>query len=171
MIVRLIDAREFRAYPDALRFVVDVKRRGLRIAAASSSKNAALMLRRIDMAPYEQTPDGSAESSLAAPAAHRSLHDVLDADVSGRDFAHGKPHPDMFLAAAEALGISPERAVVVEDAAAGVAAAVAGHMCSIGVARMGESELLRGVGADLVVASLDEVDRDALLAGRLQRVA
>jgi beta-phosphoglucomutase-like phosphatase (HAD superfamily) len=164
MIVRLIDEREFTAYPDALRFVVDVKQRGLRIAAASSSKNAAHMLQRIDIGLYAHS-HGVAALARRSP---QSLYDLLDADVSGRDFAHGKPHPEMFLTAARELGVDPDAAVVVEDASAGVAAAVAGGMCAIGVARMGEHELLAASGADLVVTSLDEVDRDALLEGSLR---
>jgi beta-phosphoglucomutase len=51
-----------------------------------------------------------------------TLLDFFDADVSGRDFAHGKPHPEMFLTAAGELGAAPEAAIVMEDAAAGVMA-------------------------------------------------
>jgi hypothetical protein len=47
MVVRLIEAGDFTAYPDALRFIIAVKDAGLRVAAASSSKNAGLFLRQI----------------------------------------------------------------------------------------------------------------------------
>src|SRR5215471_1088791 len=47
MVVRLIEAGDFHAYPDALRFIIAVKEAGLRVAAASSSKNAKLFLRKI----------------------------------------------------------------------------------------------------------------------------
>jgi len=47
MIVRLIEAGDFTAYPDALRFVIAVKDAGLAIADASSSKNATSFLRKI----------------------------------------------------------------------------------------------------------------------------
>ena len=47
MVVRLIEAGDFTAYPDALRFIIAVKDAGLRVAAASSSKNAELFLRKI----------------------------------------------------------------------------------------------------------------------------
>ena len=46
---------------------------------------------------------------------------------------HGKPHPEMFLTAAGELGVRPERAVVLEDAVAGVQAAKAGEMGAIGM--------------------------------------
>ena len=58
---------------------------------------------------------------------------------------------------------------MVEDAAAGVQAAKAGRMAALGVARLGDEELLASVGADLVVRSLDEVSRPALAEGRLER--
>jgi beta-phosphoglucomutase-like phosphatase (HAD superfamily) len=100
--------------------------------------------------------------------AGKTLLDLFDVDVSGRDFAHGKPDPEMFLTAARELGVEPAHAVVLEDAPAGIQAAEAGEMASIGVARRpDDAELLEGAGADLVVATLDDVDIDALRGGRL----
>ena len=96
-----------------------------------------------------------------------TLLDFFDADVSGRDFAHGKPDPEMFLTAARELGVAPHAAMVIEDAAAGVEAAKAGDMAAIGIARADDADLLTRAGADIVVTTLDEVDRSALAAGRL----
>ena len=164
MVVRLINAGKFTAYPDALRFVIAVKELGIRIAAASSSKNAVLFLRKIRL-------DSFADAHAATSASLRpdlTLLDAFDADVSGRDFAHGKPHPEMFLTAAHELGVDPADAVVVEDAAAGVEAAKAGAMAAIGIARAKDTELLAAAGADIVVTTLDEVDRGALVLGQLR---
>src|SRR5208282_4039781 len=47
MVIQLIEAGDFTAYPDALRFIIAVKDAGLKVAAASSSKNAGLFLRQI----------------------------------------------------------------------------------------------------------------------------
>ncbi|MCY7290355.1 MAG: hypothetical protein LH624_19450, partial [Cryobacterium sp.] len=47
MVIKLIEAGEFEAYPDALRFVLAVRDAGIPLAAASSSKNAGLLLRQI----------------------------------------------------------------------------------------------------------------------------
>ena len=93
--------------------------------------------------------------------------DYFDADVSGRDFAHGKPDPEIFLTAARELGVEPRDAMVLEDASAGVEAAKAGGMTAIGIARAGDAELLATAGADLVVTSLDDVDTAALARRRL----
>jgi beta-phosphoglucomutase len=100
-----------------------------------------------------------------------TLLDYFDADVSGRDFKHGKPHPEMFLTAAEELGVPPDAAVVIEDAPAGIEAAKAGAMYAIGIARGDDADLLAGAGADIVVTSLDEVDLGGLRDGRLTTAA
>ena len=163
MVVKLIEAGDFTAYPDALRFIIAVKDAGLRVAAASSSKNAGLFLRQIRLDSFAE------EQGISSPTVHPGLTllDYFDADVSGRDFAHGKPHPDMFLAAADELGVAPEHAIVMEDASAGVQAAKAGGMGAIGISRKDDAELLADGGADIVVKSLDEVDLAALADGRL----
>jgi beta-phosphoglucomutase len=163
MVVRLIEAGDFTAFPDALRFIIAVKDAGLTTAAASSSKNAKLFLRQIRLDTF------AAEDGIESASLHPgvTLLDFFDADVSGRDFKHGKPHPEMFLAAAGELGVAPEHAIVLEDAAAGVEAAKAGDMAAVGIARADDADLLEGAGADIVVETLDEVDVAALGDGRL----
>ena len=94
--------------------------------------------------------------------------DIFDVNVCGRDLRHGKPDPEIFLLAASALHIEPAQCLVVEDAPAGVAAARAGRMVALGVARHGDAALLRAAEADLVVTSLDDVAIDALAHGRLR---
>jgi beta-phosphoglucomutase len=163
MVVRLIEAGDFTAYPDALRFIIAVKDTGIGVAAASSSKNARLFLRKIRLDTFAQQ-QGITSASLRRGL---TLLDFFDADVSGRDFAHGKPHPEMFLTAARELGVAPHAAMVIEDAAAGVEAAKAGHMAAIGIARSHDAGLLARAGADIVVTTLDEVNRSALAGGRL----
>ena len=163
MVVRLIEAGDFTAYPDALRFIIAVKDAGIRVAAASSSKNANLFLRKIRLDSFAQ------EQGISSPSVRPGLTllDFFDADVSGRDFKHGKPDPEMFLAAAKELGAPPEDAIVMEDASAGVKAAKAGGMGAIGIARADDADLLAAAGADIVVTTLDAVDLSALRDERL----
>jgi beta-phosphoglucomutase-like phosphatase (HAD superfamily) len=163
MVVRLIEAGEFTAYPDALRFIINVKDAGLRVAAASSSKNAELFLRKIRLDSFA-AQQGISSATLRPGL---TLLEYFDADVSGRDFAHGKPDPEMFLTAARELDVDPENAIVMEDAPSGVQAAKAGSMGAIGIARRDDAELLAAAGADIVVKTLDEVDVAALSEGRL----
>jgi len=163
VLVQLIDANDFTAYPDALRFIIAVKDGGIQVAAASSSKNARLFLRKIRLDSFAR--EQGITSASVRPG--MTLLDIFEADLSGRDFAHGKPDPEIFLASAHELGVSPEHAIVIEDAAAGVQAAKAGGMAAIGIARADDAQLLTAAHADIVVTSLDEVDFDALTEGRL----
>ncbi len=90
MVVRLIEAGEFTAYPDALRFIIAVKDAGLRVAAASSSKNAGLFLRTIRLdtfaaehgltvaAYYVENESGA---KLSRPELFRLLSDAKPGDV------------------------------------------------------------------------------------------
>jgi len=167
VLVRLIDAGDFTAYPDALRFVLAVRRSGIPIAAASSSKNADLFLRRIRLDTFAEQ-EGLTDHFIRPGM---NLLDVFDADLSGRDLAHGKPDPEIFLTAAAELGVPAEQCFVVEDAASGVQAAKAGKMAALGIARADDQELLADAHADLVVTSLDEVDVAGLARHRLARVS
>jgi beta-phosphoglucomutase len=146
-LIKLIEAGDFTAFADAIRFVLATKAAGIPIAAASFSKNADLLLRQVPLDTYV------AEQGL-------TLLDPLDADVSGRDLPRGKPDPMIFLVAAEELPATPVRCFVVEDAAVGVQAAKAGGMAALGAARLGDEQAqqaLADAGADLVVRTLDEV--------------
>ena len=163
MVVELIEAGEFTAYPDALRFVLAVRATGIRIAAASSSKNANLFLRQIRLDTFAAEQD--IEHDFVTPGL--SLLDLFDADLSGRDFAQGKPHPEIFLTSAQELGVPPERCFVVEDAVSGIQAAKAGAMAALGVARADDAAALAAAGADIVVTSLDDVVVGRLADGRL----
>jgi len=89
--------------------------------------------------------------------------ELVDAYLGAEDVTRGKPDPDVFLNAAEQLGVLPERCVVVEDAAAGIEGARRAGMISIGVGG-GAVE-----AADVVVLSLSDLSDDAfsdLLRGR-----
>jgi trehalose/maltose hydrolase-like predicted phosphorylase/beta-phosphoglucomutase-like phosphatase (HAD superfamily) len=163
-IVGLIEEGRFMAFPDALRFILVVKGLGIRVAAASSSKNAKLFLSRIrlDLFAAEQRLD----YGFIRP--RMTLEEAFDADISGRDFPKGKPDPMIFLTAAQELGLDPGDCFVVEDASSGVQAAKAGNMAALGVARLDDRDLLVGAGADLVVPTLDDVSLPALALGRLE---
>lgn len=167
MVVELIEAGRFSAYPDALRFVIAVKDVGMAIAAASSSKNAGLFLRQIRL-------DTFAEQEGLSPdwmTAGLTLLDAFDVDISGREFKQGKPHPEIFLTAASELDVAPGDAFVVEDAESGIQAAKAGAFCALGVARHDDEALLAGADADIVVNSLDDIALEGLAESRLERRA
>ena len=76
---------------------------------------------------------------------------LFDVTVAGDEVAHGKPAPDLFLAAAERLGVVPADCVAVEDSPPGVASAVAAGMTVVAVARKPEHR------ADLEPHLVDEL--------------
>jgi len=125
-------------YAPAIALVQVLRAQAIKTAVVSSSNNCAAVLEA---------------AGIAA---------LFDARVDGMDITRlalaGKPAPDAFLEAARRLGVTPARAVVVEDAIAGVAAGRAGRFgCVIGVDRHGEPQTLRAAGADVVVTSLAQV--------------
>jgi beta-phosphoglucomutase len=147
----LIKGGRVKAFPDALRFVEAICRLGWPMAVASSSKNANAMLQLIRLA------DGS------------TLHDAFSVNVCGRDLRHGKPDPEIFQLAAEELHVAPAHCFVAEDAPAGIQAARAGGMAALGVARLHDEAGLHAAHADVVVATLDDVEMSALTGGCLCR--
>jgi HAD superfamily hydrolase (TIGR01509 family) len=108
----LIDS-ELVPFDDALETLRDLAARGLAVAVASSSPR----------------------SRLDRTLARAGLSDTFAVSVAGDEIANGKPAPDMFLAAAERLGVEPGRCAVIEDSAPGVAAGLAAGMTTVGVAR------------------------------------
>ncbi|HET7755051.1 MAG TPA: HAD-IA family hydrolase, partial [Anaeromyxobacteraceae bacterium] len=115
-------------------------------------------LRALDIA----TAVVSSSNNCAAVLEKAGVSDLFDTRVDGLDLTRqrlrGKPAPDSFLEAARRLGVEPARAVVVEDAIAGVEAGRdGGFCCVIGVDHGGRSMALRSAGADVVVTTLSQV--------------
>lgn len=106
---------------------------GIKFALGSASKNAPLILEKV------------------------GLLERFTAIVDGNDVSKAKPDPEVFLIGAEKLGLKPENCVVVEDAIAGVEAANAANMVSIGI---GEKEVLGH--ANYVFADMTEITNDFL---------
>jgi len=90
------------------------------------------------------------------------LTDSFEAIAAGEDVTRGKPDPQVFLVAAERLGIRPERCVVVEDAVAGVEAALRAGMKALAVTTNHSREALSA--AHRVLESLEEVGPEDFLA-------
>jgi beta-phosphoglucomutase family hydrolase len=126
-------------YASAIALVRSLRALEIKTAVVSSSNNCAAVLDAVGIA------------------------SLFDARVDGTDISRlalqGKPAPDGFLEAARRLGVEPGRAVVVEDAIAGVQAGRAGKFgCVIGVDRRDQGQALRDAGADVVVTDLAQVE-------------
>ncbi|MBW3610778.1 MAG: beta-phosphoglucomutase family hydrolase [Actinobacteria bacterium] len=138
LVLELIRTRGVDLYEASVRFVEVVGDAGLSRAVVSASKNCREVL---------------------AATGIEDLFDVrIDGVVAEEEGLQGKPAPDMFLAAAAALGVEPASGAVFEDAEAGVAAARAGVFgWVVGVDRTGNAEALLRHGADIVVGDLGEL--------------
>jgi beta-phosphoglucomutase-like phosphatase (HAD superfamily) len=104
----------------------------------------------------------SAPRENVAPAIDRlGARDCFSAVVTGSDVQHGKPDPQIFLVAAQRLGVPPARCVVIEDAPVGIVAAAAAGMACVGLASTGRTREMLGK-AQLVVDALSELSPQVL---------
>jgi HAD superfamily hydrolase (TIGR01509 family) len=132
----LIDS-DLVLFEDAVGAARSLRSRGVPVAVASSS-------------PRER---------LQRTLGRAGLLDAFDVVVAGDEVAHGKPAPDMFLLAAERLGVEPSACVVIEDSPPGVQAGIAAGMFTLAVCRVPGTEASLAA-ADRVV---DTVSADAIL--------
>jgi beta-phosphoglucomutase len=119
--------------PDVSRVLDYLKGHNMPIALGSASKNARPILQKVQ------------------------LIDYFDVIVDGNNVTKAKPDPEVFLLAAEALGVNAASCVVFEDAVAGIAAANAAKMISIGI---GDPQILHE--ASFCFRDFTEMDTDFL---------
>jgi beta-phosphoglucomutase family hydrolase len=138
LLLELIRRRGLRSYEGSVLYLQAVRDAGLRRAVVSASANC--------------------RTALAAAGLTDLFEVRIDAERAATEHLRGKPAPDTFLAAAQALDVEPTAAAVFEDALAGVAAGCAGRFgFVVGVDRTGHADELRRAGADVVVTDLSEL--------------
>ena len=138
LVLELIRTEGVDVYEGSVRFLEAARECGLRRAVVSASKNC--------------------REVLVASGIEDLFEARVDGTVAEERGLRGKPEPDMFLAAAEILGVAPTQAAVIEDAVSGVAAGrTGGFGWVVGVDRGGNADGLRAAGADIVVADLAEL--------------
>ncbi len=138
LVLAKLAAGGVQVYEGSISYIHAVRAKGISTAIVSSSANTQQVLDSAGIA---------------------GLFDVrVDGVIAKERGLHGKPTPDTFLAAAEALNVPPSGAAVFEDALAGVEAGRAGHFgLVVGVDRVGQAEELKKHGADIVVQDLAEL--------------
>jgi beta-phosphoglucomutase family hydrolase len=141
LVLAKIAAGGVQVYEGSIAYIKAVRAHGIRTAIVSASANTVQVLQS---------------------AGIEDLFDTrIDGVIAKERGLRGKPAPDTFLAAAEALGVPAAHAVVFEDAQAGVAAGHAGHVALVvGVDRVGQAAELKAHGADIVVKDLSELLED-----------
>ena len=127
---RELVGQNIKAQPGAIELIETLGKDGFGMAIGSSApmENIQLILQALD------------------------IEKCFQAIVYGREVTEGKPSPQVFLLAAEKLGVKPENCIVIEDAVAGVAGAKKAGMKCIAVTATHDKEKL--VQADIVVDSL-----------------
>lgn len=115
--------------PGVEEFIKNLKRKGIKVAIASASKNTKLILKQLN------------------------LEDTFDAVIDGTMISNAKPNPEIFLKASNYLNLKSEECIVFEDAVAGVQAAKRAGMKVVGV---GEEEVLKG--ADKVIKNFENIN-------------
>jgi beta-phosphoglucomutase len=121
--------------PGAYSLINKLKENGIKIAIGSSSKNAKMILEKVGL-----------------------IH-VFDAIADGTDIKKSKPDPEVFLIAATRLQVEPEKCVVIEDAEAGIDAALAAGMKAVGVGFAATY-----AKSSLKYLKLNEIDMGTILA-------
>lgn len=94
---------------DVITLLEDLKKEGFKLAIGSSSKNTKMILKQLEITDY------------------------FDAISDGTNITNSKPDPEVFLKAADMLGLRPNECAVVEDAYSGILAANRGGFTSIGI--------------------------------------
>lgn len=135
--LELLESMDDSAVLEGVKEVLQkLKNKGVLLAIGSASKNAPIILEKTGLMPY------------------------LDKISCGLDTTKSKPDPEVFLVAAKKLDLSPEECLVVEDSAAGIEAAKAGRMASLGV-----GPFYNALGADFEAEGLCKVtDWEPILA-------
>jgi len=128
-----LQAGEIRPFPAAVPLLQGLRKRGWRLALATSTERPR----------------------MSARLANTGILELFDVAVTGDEVVHGKPAPDIFLVAAERVGTRPEHCWVVEDSVAGVEAGRAGGMRVAAVAGTFGAEALGA--ADRVFGDLAEL--------------
>lgn len=89
------------------------------------------------------------------------LHKYFAVTVSGQEITHGKPHPEIFLKAAEKLNVNPKDCLVIEDATRGIEAAKKAEMKVVGFAGLSHNKQDLS-GADMIIHSFKELTSDII---------
>ena len=128
---QFLDSQPIEIFESSVKLIKEMKQKGVKLAAASSSKNATFILEKINLLSF------------------------FDANVSGGDLKKGKPDPEIFLSAAEKMNCEPSECIVFEDAKLGVLAAVRGGFTCVGINRHDNADSLSK--ADIIVNDLVEI--------------
>ena len=126
-------------FPGVRQLIQELKNKGLKVALASSSKNAQTVIKLLH------------------------IQNEFDVVVDGGMIVHSKPDPEIFLLAAKKLGLAPHECLVFEDAEAGVEAALAAGMKCVGIGskdQLGKANRVIAATGSFQLSTIQELDKE-----------
>jgi HAD superfamily hydrolase (TIGR01509 family) len=161
---RRIEARFGRALPADFRETHRTRARARFMEGFDAVPGAAVFLDALGSTPRAIASSSRAEYIDWALGLFGLRHHFGDHIYSADGWDRGKPHPDIYLAAAKGLGVDPAVCLAIEDSPTGAQAALAAGMTVVGfcgaghiVDRAAHGEMLRSIGVHHVAHSYDEV--------------
>ena len=134
------DSVEIVKFQHTIDMIKEAKEKGVKVAIASSSKNAKKILKKAQLIDLFDE------------------HLIIDGIVREEMGLNGKPSPDIFVEAAKRMGVPVHRAIVFEDASSGVEAGKRGNFgLVVGLARAGNQQELKKNGADIVLTDIGDM--------------
>ncbi len=138
LLAQSIETKGLKFIPGFLNFLDELKQQGYKVALAT----------------------GAIDSKVEVIKKHIDLDNLFPIIVTGSEVQIAKPHPEIYLKAAEKLGLKPEDCIVVEDARNGIESAKKAGMKCIALTLTHEREELKD--ADLIVDSFDEISMEGI---------
>lgn len=120
---------ESEILPGAVELLDELIKEGIKVGLGSASKNSVMLLTKL------------------------GIIDRFEVIIDGTKTTESKPHPQVFLMGAEALGVAPEDTIVFEDSVSGIEAAKRGNFMSVGI---GSEDQLSN--ADIIFTGLDQIN-------------
>jgi beta-phosphoglucomutase len=133
-----LEKEGIKVYESTISLIKQLLENKIKVAVISSSKNLLMILKKTN------------------------TESLFEVKIGGNDITKGKPDPQVFLMAAERLGVPAGEALVFEDATLGVEAAKRAGMHCVGIDRDNHPELFQK--ADIIVKDLSEVDFQGILS-------
>ena len=165
---RRIEARFGRALPVDFRQTHRVRARARFMEGFDAVPGAPAFLDTLGAMPRAIASSSRAEYIDWALGRFGLRHHFGDHIYSADGWDRGKPHPDIYLAAAKGLGVDPAACLAIEDSPTGAQSALAAGMTVIGFCgashildRRAHGEILRGIGVHHVALGYDEISLDA----------
>ncbi len=161
IIVDLIKNEKFGVFESSVLMIAEAKDRGMKLGAASASKNANTMLTKIKVKPILEKNKAKVPGFVKDDT---MVYDLFDTNYCGKSVPGGKA--ELFKLAADAIagmtGGRTKKFIVFEDGTSGIEAGKKNGYYGVGIIRIGTREDFEKAGADIIVNDLSEISLDEI---------